>query len=170
MIATLKHGLITAGLVAAAMYPLAAQAQVVNGTAAKVPSFQARGATDDATVLGRLAPSLQGKPVLVRIHADWCSACKATQSTIDRLRQTYAGKINFVQFDVTNAKAAAISQERAKALGLETFYAATKTATSTVAVIDPTDGKIYSTFYNDNAVGDYESVINAALKAEKSPA
>ena len=87
-----------------------------------------------------------------------------------RLRHTYAGKINFVQFDVTNAKAAAVSQEQAKALGLEKFYAATKTATSTVAVIDPKNGRVYSTFYNDNTVGDYESVIDAALKAEKSSA
>jgi hypothetical protein len=32
--------------------------------------------------------------VVVRIHADWCLACKVTQSTIDYLKRAYAGKIN----------------------------------------------------------------------------
>ena len=152
------------GLVAS-ITPSAAGAAVVNGTAAKVPAYQARGATEVAA-FGPLAPSLQGKPVVVRIHADWCPACKATQSTIDHLKQAYAGKINFVQFDVTNAKTAAASQALAQKLGLEKFYDAPKAATSTVAVIDPQNGKVYATFYNDGRVGDYERAIDAALKAE----
>ena len=153
------------GLIAAAIAVSPARAAVVNGTAAKVPVYQARGATEIA-VVGPLAPSLQGKPVVVRIHADWCPACKATQSTIDHLRQAYAGKINFVQFDVTNAKTAAASKALAQKLGLEKFYDATKAATSTIALIDPKDGNVYATFYNDSATGDYEKAINIALKAE----
>ncbi|MGC2525326.1 MAG: thioredoxin domain-containing protein [Stellaceae bacterium] len=152
------------GLVAS-ITPLAAGAAVVNGTAAKVPAYQARGAIEVAA-LGPLAPSLQGKPVVARIHADWCPACKATQSTIDQLKQAYAGKINFVQFDVTNAQTAAVSQALAQKLGLEKFYDASKAATSTVAVIDPQNGKVYATFYNDSRIGDYESAIDVALKAE----
>lgn len=155
------------GLVAAAIAPASARAEVLNGSAAKVPPYQARGATEVAAV-GPLAPSLQGKPVVVRVHADWCPACKATQSTIDAVKQDYAGKINFVQFDVTNAKTAAASQAQAQKLGLEKFYDASKAATSTVAVIDPKDGRVYATFYNDSAAGDYASAIDAALKAEKS--
>jgi thiol-disulfide isomerase/thioredoxin len=104
--------------------------------------------------------------VIVRIHADWCPACKATQSTYDDLKQTYAGKVNFVQFDLTNAKTAAASQADAQKLGLEKFYDATKAATSTIALIDPKDGNVYATFYNDSATGDYEKAINIALKAE----
>ncbi len=153
------------GLIAALIGPTAAWAEVVNGTAAKVPLYQARGATEVATA-GPLAPSLQGKPVVVRIHADWCPACKATQSTIDDLKQAYAGKINFVQFDVTNAKTAANSEAQAQKLGLEKFYNASKAATSTVAVIDPKNGKIYATLYNDGTLQDYKVAVNDALKAE----
>ncbi|MGH6676949.1 MAG: TlpA family protein disulfide reductase, partial [Xanthobacteraceae bacterium] len=153
------------GLVAAAIAASAARADVVNGAAAKAGTYQARGATEIVDA-GALAASLQGKPVVVRIHADWCPACKATQSTIDDLKKAYTGKINFVQFDVTNAKTAAASQEEAQKLGLEKFYDAAKAATSTVAVIDPKDGKVYATFYNDGAIGDYETAINTALKAE----
>jgi len=163
MFGIMDRYIIILGLVAAAVAPSTARAEVLNGTAAKVPPYQARGATEVAAV-GPLAPSLQGKPVVVRIHADWCSACKATQSTIDDLEHAYAGRINFVQFDVTNATTAAASQAQAQKLGLAKFYDASKAATSTVAVIDPKDGKVYATFYNDNTSGDYKSVIDAALK------
>lgn len=162
-----RYPIAVLGLLAAVAGPWA-WANVVNGTAAKVRPFQARGATELATV-GPLAPSLQGKPLLVRIHADWCPACTATQPTIDELRSAYAGKINFVQFVVTNAKTAAAAQALATRLGLESFYQATKSATSTVAVIDPQNRKIYATLYNDGNLQDYRAAIDdvqTALKAD----
>jgi thiol-disulfide isomerase/thioredoxin len=163
----MKREIAFPALIAAMIGPAGAWANVTNGTAAKVPAYQARGAIEIADA-GPLAPALQGKPVVVRIHAAWCPACKATQATIDQLKRSYAGKINFVQFDVTNAKTAAASQAEAQKLGLEKFYDAAKAATSTVAVIDPKDGKIDATFYNDSLIGDYERAINAALKAQSS--
>lgn len=144
-----------------------ASADVVNGTAAKIRPYQARGAAEISTV-GPLAASLQGKPLVVRIHAAWCPACRATQPTIDRLKAAYAAKINFVQFVVTNAKTAAAAQTLAESLGLESFYEATKAATSTVAVIDPQNGKIYATLYNDGDLADYEGAVNRVLTALKA--
>lgn len=150
------------GLVMTATGALAS-ADVVNGTAAKVRPYQARGAMEISTV-GPVAASLQGKPLVVRIHAAWCPACTATQPTIDRLNAAYAGKINFVQFVVTNASTAAASQTLAEKLGLERFYEATKAATSTVAVIDPQSGRIYATLYNDSNLADYEGAVNQVMK------
>lgn len=164
----MKREIALVALILGTVGPAVAWAEVTSGTAATVPSYQARGATEIAA-LGPLAPSLQGKPVLVRVHADWCPACKATQATIDELKQFYAGKINFVQFDVTNANTAAASQADAQRLGLEKFYAAAKAATSTVAVIDPKDGTVYATFYNDGAIGDYKAAIDTALKNQSRP-
>ncbi len=68
---------------------------------------------------------------------------------------------------MTNAKTAAASQEEAQKLGLEKFFDATKAATSTVGVIDPKTGKVYATFYNDDQIGDYQKVIDAAIKAQR---
>lgn len=144
-----------------------AWANVVNGSAASVRSYQARGATEISAV-GPLAPSLRGKPLVVRIHASWCPACTATQPTIDKLRAAYSGKINFVQFVVTNAKTAAASEALAQKLGLESFYEATKSATSTVAVINPQNGRVYATLYNDGSLGDYEAAVNDVLRALKA--
>jgi thiol-disulfide isomerase/thioredoxin len=161
----MKREIAFIALIATMIGPAWARGEVTTGTAAKVPAYQVRGATEIADA-GPLAPALQGKPVVVRIHADWCPACKATQSTINELKRSYAGKIHFVQFNVTNAKTAAASQAEAQKLGLEKFYDAAKAATSTVAVIDPKDGKVNATFYNDSKIGDYQRAIDAALKAE----
>ena len=161
----MNRRLLMIALVAAATAPSAVRADVTNGSAApKVPVFAVRGATE-VTMLGPLAPSLQGKPLVVRIHADWCPACKATQPTIDNLRAAYGSQINFVQFDVTNAKTAAAAQAEAQKLGLEKFFDAEKAATSTVAVIDPRDGKVYAQLYNDGNINDYKVAVNGALGA-----
>src|ERR1700679_1505079 len=51
---------------------------------------------------------------------------------------------------------------KAQQLGLTKFFNATKTATSTVAVIDPRNGHVYQTFYNDGQLDEYRKVIDAA--------
>jgi thiol-disulfide isomerase/thioredoxin len=116
-----------------------------------------------------LSPSLQGKPVVARIHADWCPACKATQSTIDGIKAKYGNKIAFVQFDVTDGKTSAAAAADAKRLGLAAFFDANKTKTSTVAVVNPKTGAIVATFYDDTNAADYESAIErAAFQLQKT--
>ncbi|GAC1426591.1 MAG: hypothetical protein NVSMB64_32890 [Candidatus Velthaea sp.] len=106
-----------------------------------------------------LAASLHGKPVFARIHADWCSACKVTQPTIDALRTKYGASVSFVEFDVTDAKTSAAAAEKAAHLGLSAFYEANKTATSTVAILNANDGAVVAKFYNDSNSGDYDRAI-----------
>lgn len=159
------------GLAAAMVSTPVAWATVVTGTAANVPAPEVSDATKALTqagnaAIGPVASSLQGKPLVIRIHADWCAACKATRGTIDELRQAYAGKINFIVFDVTNAKTAAAARTQAEKLGLVKFYDAAKAQTSAVGVINPKDGKVYATFYNDGKLKDYEGAINSVLKVE----
>jgi thiol-disulfide isomerase/thioredoxin len=119
------------------------------------------------SVGGPLAPAMQGKPVVVRIHADWCPACKATAATLDTVRAKYGAKIDYVQLDVTNAKTAAAAAQTAKSDGLAKFFEATKTATSTVAVIDPKTGVVLGQFYNDTNEADYTGAIDKALALVK---
>jgi thiol-disulfide isomerase/thioredoxin len=116
-----------------------------------------------------LSPSLQGKPVVARIHADWCPACKATQSTIDAIKARYGNTIAFVQFDVTDGKTSAAAAADAKRLGLDAFFEKNKTATSTVAVFNPKTGATVATFYADSNAADYEHAIDeAASQLRKS--
>ena len=161
----MRRSLAILGLIAATSAAWSpAWADVVNGAASPAPKYLARGASE-IPAIGPLSPSLQGRPVVARIHADWCIACKATQATIDDLKQAYAGKIYFVEFDVTNAKIAAAAQQEADRLGLAKFFDASKAATSTVAVIEPKDGQVVAAFYNDNSLADYRGAIQTALEA-----
>jgi len=111
--------------------------------------------------LGSLPSSLQGKPVVVRIHADWCPACKSTHATYEGVQKKFSGKATFVTFDVTDAKTAAASATNAAKLGLTKLFDADKTATSTVAVINPKTGAVSASLYNDNRPADYAKAIDA---------
>jgi thiol-disulfide isomerase/thioredoxin len=148
------------------LVPVIARADVTTGNAVPgLKGYAERHATEMMSV-APLSPALQGKPLVVRIHADWCPACKATQSTIDQIKASYGPKINFVQFDVTNANTAADAQRVADNLGLAAFLRATEAATSTVAIIDPWTGKVMATFYNDDQAADYQKVIDSAIIAQ----
>ncbi len=162
----LRNAWTIAALVALSAAPAAAQS---TAAAAKHDegTIQSRGGTALANVGGPLATRLQGRPVVVRIHADWCPACKETEPVLDGVKQKYGDKVSFVTFDVTNAKTAATAADAAKADGLATFFDATKAATSTVVVIDPKSGAVIAELYNDTEVADYTKAIDRALKRAK---
>jgi thiol-disulfide isomerase/thioredoxin len=122
-------------------------------------SIQSRGGTMMGNTGGPLAASVQDKPVVVRIHADWCPACHATQATLDAVTAKYQSQITYVVLDVTNGKTSAGAQSKAESLGLGKFYDATKVATSTVAVINPRNGDIVAELYADTNASDYDAAI-----------
>lgn len=109
---------------------------------------------------GALAPSLQGRPVVVRIHADWCPACKATEATLREVRAKYGKAISYVELDVTDGKTSAAAAAEAKRLGLGSFYEANKGQTSTVGILNPHSGAVIATLYADTDVSDYAKAID----------
>ncbi|MDM7937189.1 MAG: thioredoxin family protein [Cyanobium sp. CZS 48M] len=108
---------------------------------------------------GALAPSLQGKPVVVDIYADWCSKCQTIAPTLRSLQQKKAGKATFLKFDVSNASALKQSRERARALGLGAFLEANRSEPSLVAVINPATGAAVQTFRASTDDGAYSAAI-----------
>ncbi|WP_218080080.1 TlpA family protein disulfide reductase [Anthocerotibacter panamensis] len=117
----------------------------------------------DIGSLGPLAKELQGKPVVVDIFATWCPGCKNIASTLETLREEYKGKANFVVLDVTDRKTAEQAAAKAEQLGLSKYFAANKSSTSTVAIIDPGTGKILALFQNNPDKTSYTEVLNAAI-------
>jgi thiol-disulfide isomerase/thioredoxin len=110
---------------------------------------------------GALAPQLQGKPVVVDIYATWCSGCKNIAPTLSDLKTRYQDKATFVVFDVSDKKTTMESAAMAKKLGLTGFFNANKSATSTVAIIDPANGKILKKFVNNANASEYATVLDA---------
>jgi len=99
-------------------------------------------ATIASSATGPLAKQLQGKPVVVDIYANWCPACRNIAPTLSGLRKQYANRVHFVVLDVSDKAKVEASMATAQKLGLAAFFAANKTQTGLVAIIDPATGKI----------------------------
>lgn len=121
------------------------------------------GEAAHAQSVGKLAQKLQGKPVVVDIYASWCPACKNIAPTLSQLKQKYAGKVHFVILDVTDGASTAKSEVMARDLGLSAFFAANKTQTGSLTIIDPSTGKILAQHRNNPNKSAYTAVLDAAI-------
>jgi hypothetical protein len=65
--------------------------------------------------------------------------------------------------DVSDRSKASQAERRAKELGLGQFFAANKSQTGMVAVIDPATGNILVQHRNNPNLADYTSAIDAAI-------
>ncbi len=115
------------------------------------------------SVGGPLARELQGKPVVVDVFATWCAGCKNIAPTLTQLKQQYSDRVNFVVLDVTDKAKLQETQAKAEKLGLGQFLEATKSKTSTVAIVDPATGNILAMFKNNPNQDDYTKILDAAL-------
>ena len=116
-----------------------------------------------ASVGSPLAKQLQGKPVVVDVYATWCAACKNIAPTVAQLKQKYAGKVEFVVLDVSDKTSTAKVEAKAKELGLSQFFAANKTQTGSLTIVDPATGKILAQHRNNPDLTAYASVLDAAI-------
>jgi thiol-disulfide isomerase/thioredoxin len=89
-------------------------------------------------------PALHGKPLVVRVHADWCGECQTSLPDFLAFTKSYRGKINVVDIDVTDGKTAAIARARAERFGFGAYYELTKAAPLTVAFINPNSNTLYA--------------------------
>jgi thiol-disulfide isomerase/thioredoxin len=115
------------------------------------------------SVGGPLAQQLQGKPVVVDIYASWCPACKNIAPTVSQIKQQYAGKINFITLDVSSKSSSSKAEATAKKLGLSKFFAANKTQTGSLLIIDPATGNILTQQKNNPDLSAYSTVLDSAI-------
>lgn len=115
------------------------------------------------SVGGPLAKQLQGKPVVVDIYASWCPACKNIAPTVSKIKQQYGNKITFVTLDVSDKASAAKAEAKAKQLGLSKFFAANKTQTGSLTIVDPATGNILAQERNNAELTAYSSVLDSAI-------
>lgn len=111
----------------------------------------------------RLATQLQGKPVILKIHADWCRACRTIAPIIQEMQRQYNGRANFVVFDITNQSTIKANAARARELGLDGFFAANRTRNATVAFINPENGQVLEQFTKNTNRAEYTRAVNSAI-------
>lgn len=101
------------------------------------------------------------RPIVAIIKADWCPYCKKIDPVVSGLMKDYSEKLNFVVFDVTDAKTIAESKTKAESLGLSEFFEKFKGKTSAVAVLK--DKKVVYKTFNNGKRDDYVKAFDEAL-------
>lgn len=76
-----------------------------------------------------------GKPMIVKIHADWCGTCQKLEATFEELQTQIGNQALLVVLDVTDEDAVARSAARADELGIRAFFDRYKGETGTVGVL-----------------------------------
>ncbi|MCP4039693.1 MAG: thioredoxin [bacterium] len=77
-----------------------------------------------------------GAPIVVKIHADWCSSCKALESLWTKLGREMGDRVTILKFDVSDRVAYTESEVEAKKHGLEDFFRQYRSQTGTIAILD----------------------------------
>jgi thiol-disulfide isomerase/thioredoxin len=113
---------------------------------------------------GALSKKFQGKPVVVEIYASWCPACKNVAPTFSQLKKEYAGKANFLVFDVSDQGSTSRARNAAQQAGLGQFFSQNISQTGLIAIIDPATGNILTQHRNNPDKSDYTSVLDAAIR------
>jgi thiol-disulfide isomerase/thioredoxin len=139
------------------------QAPEISAAALHQPAQSGMDTALAASPAGPLARQLQGKPVVVDVYASWCPACRNIAPTLAQLRQTYANRVHFVVFDVSDKARTEASMANAQRLGLAGFLKANRTQTGLVAIIDPATGRILAQHRNNADASAYTTVLNNAL-------
>lgn len=93
------------------------------------------------------------KPMIVKIHADWCGTCTKLNATMAELESRVGGEATIVVLDVSDRDAVARSSAEADRLGIRAFFDEYKGKTGTVGVL--------------TASGEPVSVMKGELDTEK---
>ena len=129
---------------------VAGLALYVSNTAPVVPAISADQANN-------------GKPYVVKLHAQWCSVCLVTKGVWEQIEDTYAGRVNLVVLDFTNDANTQASRAEAQRLGLDKFYEEYSGATGNIVVLDGRK-QVAASINGSRDFGEYRTAIDAALK------
>jgi thiol-disulfide isomerase/thioredoxin len=103
------------------------------------------------------------KPFVVKLHAQWCATCMMTKGVWAEVNKTYAGKVNLLVLDFTNAETTVASRAEAKRLGLEGFLEQRAGSPGSVVIIDGPSKAVRREIDGRHDFADYRAAIEAAL-------
>lgn len=120
------------------------------------------------SVHGVIAKAFQGKPLVVRVHADWCAECQTTLPDFHAFAAMYLRKINILDLDVTGGKTLAKAVALAQNAGIGAYYELSKTKPLTVAFIDPKSNTIVAELRGNVDLNDLVTAERAVERSMRS--
>ena len=109
------------------------------------------------------AEEAAAKPIIAKIHADWCGTCTKLNPTMAELQERVGDQATIVVLDVTDKDAVAASAAEADRLGIRKFFDAYKSKTGTVGVI-AVNGKIVQVYKGELDADKYVAALAVAEK------
>lgn len=109
------------------------------------------------------AEEAAAKPIIAKIHADWCGTCTKLNATMAELQERVGGEATIVVLDVTDKQAVAASAAEADRLGIRKFFDSYKARTGTVGVI-AVNGKIVQVYKGELDADKYVAALAVAEK------
>ena len=103
----------------------------------------------------------EAKPMIVKIHADWCGTCTRLETTFEQLEKEIGSEARIVVLDVTDKAAVARSAAEADKLGIRDFFDSYKSKTGTVGVFDAS-GKTVSVMKGEMDPSKYVAAVKKA--------
>jgi thiol-disulfide isomerase/thioredoxin len=105
------------------------------------------------------------KPVIVKIHADWCGTCKTQGPLWEQINASLGDRATVIDFDVTDRPAYEKSRAEAERLGILEFFDRYKKRTGTIAVLDCKTREPVEVFRGDNDLSKYRDAVARASGA-----
>lgn len=103
------------------------------------------------------------KPLVVKIHADWCGTCKAMSSVWTRIGDEMGDQARIVELDVSDRVAFGESQTTAEELGIGEFFREYRSRTGTIAVLDCRSFEPVAVMNGERDIAKYrEAIIQAS--------
>jgi thiol-disulfide isomerase/thioredoxin len=121
--------------------------------------------TDNTDNTDNTENTCRAKPIVVKIHADWCATCKRLDAIWTQLDTDMGDQVQVVTLDVSDRVAFQESQATAKELGLEDFFQEYRSKTGTIAVLDCNSREPVAVMNGELDLGKYREAIAEASRS-----
>ena len=109
-----------------------------------------------------------GKPIVVKLHAQWCPYCMLTKDVWSQIEDAYADRVNLLVLDFTNQANTDASQAEARRLGLDAFFDEYAGATGIVVILDGRTKEVTAEIGGSRDFAEYRAAIDEALNRRKT--
>lgn len=105
----------------------------------------------------------ESRPLVVKIHADWCGTCQMLGPTWERVEKELAKEAQLVTLDVTDRSAVERSAATAAALGISPFFEKNRDRLGTIAVLRAGSREPVEVFHGEL---DFVAYVDAVRRAQ----
>ena len=145
-----KKAIVVATVFGAVLIAVGVAAYVTNGA-----PVAAAISTEDVAAARR--------PIVVKLHAQWCVYCRVTKGVWSQIEETYRGRAHFLVLDFTTDTTTEASRAEAARLGLGAFFDEFAGVTGTIVVLDPRTKEVSAEINGSRDFSEYREAIDAAL-------